>query len=95
MTTDWVSRDDVRAKLRSTIKRLLDRYGYPPDAEPAATELVLHQMETYAEERSPTVSCSTVKSDDLRRLLKLELEAQIGQVLARERLVLTVSHRDL
>lgn len=53
VTTDWVSRDDVRAKLRSTIKRLLARYGYPPDAEPAATELVLRQMETFAEEWSP------------------------------------------
>ena len=53
VTTDWVSRDDVRAKLRSTIKRLLARYGYPPDAEPSATELVLRQMETFAEEWSP------------------------------------------
>ena len=31
VTTDWVSRDDVRAKIRSTIKRLLAKYGYPPD----------------------------------------------------------------
>ena len=53
VTTDWVSRDDVRAKLRSTIKRLLARYGYPPDAQPAATELVLRQMETFADEWSP------------------------------------------
>jgi type I restriction enzyme R subunit len=55
VTTDWVSRDDVRAKLRSTIKRLLARHGYPPDAQPAATELVLRQMETFAEEWSPVV----------------------------------------
>ncbi|HUY45846.1 MAG TPA: type I restriction endonuclease subunit R [Streptosporangiaceae bacterium] len=53
VTTDWVSRDDVRAKLRSTIKRLLARHGYPPDAQPTATELVLRQMETFAEEWSP------------------------------------------
>src|SRR6266851_832075 len=53
VTTDWVSRDDVRAKIRSTIKRLLARYGYPPDAQPGATELVLRQMETFAEEWSP------------------------------------------
>ena len=50
VTTDWVSRDDVRAKLRSTIKRLLARHDYPPDAQPGATELVLRQMETFAEE---------------------------------------------
>lgn len=53
ITTDWVSRDDVRAKLRSTIKRLLAVYGYPPDAQLTATQLVLTQMETFAEEWSP------------------------------------------
>jgi type I restriction enzyme R subunit len=53
VTMDWVSRDDVRAKLRSSIKRLLAKHGYPPDAEPAATQLVLTQMETFAEEWSP------------------------------------------
>ncbi|MGH3397164.1 MAG: type I restriction endonuclease subunit R, partial [Streptosporangiaceae bacterium] len=56
ITTDWVSRDDVRAKLRSTIKRLLARHGYPPDAQPGATDLVLRQMETFAEEWSPELS---------------------------------------
>ena len=30
-------------------------HGYPPDAEPAATELVLRQMETFAEEWSPGI----------------------------------------
>jgi type I restriction enzyme, R subunit len=56
VTTDWVSRDDVRAKIRSTIKRLLARYGYPPDAQAGATEFVLRQMETFAEEWSPDAS---------------------------------------
>jgi type I restriction enzyme, R subunit len=56
VTTDWVSRDDVRAKIRSTIKRLLAKHGYPPDAQAGATELVLRQMETFAEEWSPEVN---------------------------------------
>jgi type I restriction enzyme, R subunit len=56
VTTDWVSRDDVRAKIRSTSKRLLAKYGYPPDAQAGATELVLRQMETFAEEWSPEAS---------------------------------------
>ena len=54
--TDWVSRDDVRAKLRSTIKRLLARHDYPPDAQPAATELVIRQMKTFADEWSPVAN---------------------------------------
>ncbi len=33
--TDWTVRDDVRAKLRSSIKRLLVSHGYPPDKQPA------------------------------------------------------------
>ena len=56
VTTDWVSRDDVRAKIRSTIKRLLAKHGYPPDAQAGATELILRQMETFAEEWSPDAS---------------------------------------
>lgn len=46
--TDWTVRDDVRAKLRSSIKRLLVKHGYPPDKQPAAIKLVLEQMESIA-----------------------------------------------
>lgn len=58
--TDWTVRDDVRAKLRSTIKRLLIKYKYPPDKQPAAIRQVLDQMEVlapkYAEERRAGVA---------------------------------------
>jgi type I restriction enzyme R subunit len=46
--TDWTVRDDVRAKLRSSVKRLLVRYKYPPDKQPEAIKLVIEQMETLA-----------------------------------------------
>jgi len=46
--TDWNVKEQVRAKLRATIKRLLLRYGYPPDQEARATELVLQQAEVIA-----------------------------------------------
>jgi len=49
--TDWSVKEQVRAKLRSTIKRLLLKHGYPPDGEPAATQLVLDQAEVIAGER--------------------------------------------
>lgn len=55
--TDWTVRDDVRAKLRSSIKRLLVKYKYPPDRQPEAIKLVMDQMESmaprYADERAP------------------------------------------
>jgi type I restriction enzyme R subunit len=53
VTTDWVARDDVRARIRSTIKRLLAKHGYPPDAEADAIKRVLDQMETFADDWSP------------------------------------------
>ena len=46
--TDWTVRDDVRAKLRSSIKRLLAKHGYPPDKQPGAIKLVMEQMESMA-----------------------------------------------
>ncbi|MDM7853651.1 type I restriction endonuclease subunit R [Cellulomonas alba] len=46
--TDWTVRDDVRAKLRSSIKRLLVKYKYPPDKQPGAIALVMEQMESMA-----------------------------------------------
>ena len=47
--TDWQVKEQVRAKLRTRIKRLLLQRGYPPDQEPAATALVIQQAETMAE----------------------------------------------
>jgi len=46
--TDWNVKEQVRAKLRSAIKRLLLKYGYPPDKEESATQLVLDQAEVIA-----------------------------------------------
>lgn len=46
--TDWTVRDDVKAKLRSSIKRLLVKYDYPPDKQPGAIRLVMEQMESMA-----------------------------------------------
>ena len=43
-----LTRDDVRAKLRSSIKRLLVKYKYPPDKQPEAIRLVIEQMESMA-----------------------------------------------
>ena len=49
--TDWTVCDDVRAKLRTSIKRLLVEHGYPPDEQPAAVTLVMQQMEAMAPPR--------------------------------------------
>jgi type I restriction enzyme, R subunit len=51
-TLDWTQRDAVRADMRRTVRRLLTKYGYPPDAQEAATQLVIQQAELMAEYHS-------------------------------------------
>lgn len=46
--TDWTVREDVKAKLRSSVKRLLRKYKYPPDKQPEAVTQVIAQMESMA-----------------------------------------------
>lgn len=45
VTIDWTVRESVRAQLRVLVKRILRKYGYPPDLELAATKRVLEQAE--------------------------------------------------
>jgi len=45
VTIDWTLRESVRARLRVVVKRLLNRYGYPPEKQKKATETVLQQAE--------------------------------------------------
>ena len=49
-TIDWTIRESARARLRVTVKRLLKRYGYPPDMQKLAIDNVLKQAEEIAEE---------------------------------------------
>ena len=51
-TIDWTLKESVRARLRRDVKRILNRYGYPPDQQLLATENVLKQAELMADELS-------------------------------------------
>lgn len=42
---DWTERESVRAMLRRNVRRMLAKYGYPPDLSEDATQLVLRQAE--------------------------------------------------
>jgi type I restriction enzyme R subunit len=46
---DWTLRENVRAQMRVTVKRLLKKYGYPPDLEKMAIDLVIQQAELMAQ----------------------------------------------
>ena len=45
VTIDWTLRESARAKIRVMVKRILNRFGYPPDLQEAAVKEVLAQAE--------------------------------------------------
>jgi len=50
VTIDWTLRENVRAQLRVLVKRILRKYGYPPDKQEKATQTVLEQAEALSAE---------------------------------------------
>lgn len=45
VTIDWTRRENVRADPRTIVKRILRKYGYPPEKEEKATRTWLEQAE--------------------------------------------------
>jgi len=52
VTVDWAHREAARARLRVLVKRILRKFGYPPDLEDAAVRGVLAQAEAMLAEIS-------------------------------------------
>ena len=48
MTIDWNRKESARAKMRITVRKLLRKYGYPPDLAKMAVETVVKQAELMA-----------------------------------------------
>jgi type I restriction enzyme, R subunit len=49
VTVDWAVKDNVRAKLRVEVRRLLRQYGYPPDLQQLAIDLLMEQANVVCE----------------------------------------------
>lgn len=45
ISVDWAHRENARARLRVLVKRILKKYGYPPDLQDQAVQTVLQQAE--------------------------------------------------
>ena len=45
VTVDWAHRESARARMRVLVKRILRKYGYPPDLQDSAVQTVLQQAE--------------------------------------------------
>lgn len=50
ITVDWMHRESARARIRVLVKRIMRKYGYPPDLEAAAVQNVLQQAEALSAE---------------------------------------------
>jgi len=50
VSVDWTKRENARAQIRVMVKRILRKYGYPPDMQARATELVLEQATVLCQE---------------------------------------------
>lgn len=50
VSIDWTLRENNRARIRVFVKRILKKFGYPPDLQDEAVKLVLEQAETLSED---------------------------------------------
>lgn len=50
VSIDWTVRENARAQIRVIVKRILRKYGYPPDKQEKATQTVLEQAEVVCRE---------------------------------------------
>ena len=50
VSLDWQHKESVRAKLRVAVKRVLQKYGYPPDMQKLAVDRVIEQAELVAKD---------------------------------------------
>ena len=56
VSIDWRVRENARAQIRVMVKRILRKYGYPPDMQQRATDLVLEQAEVLCGDWSGTLA---------------------------------------
>jgi type I restriction enzyme R subunit len=49
-TIDWTVRENVQARMRIAVKKILRKHGYPPDMELKATETVIEQAKLLAQD---------------------------------------------
>lgn len=53
VSIDWTMRETVRARLRTMVKRVLNKHGYPPDKRERAADTVIEQAEAVCAEWAP------------------------------------------
>jgi type I restriction enzyme R subunit len=52
VTIDWDKKESVQARMRVMIKRILKKFGYPPDKQEKAVRTILEQAKLIADDLS-------------------------------------------
>lgn len=66
VSIDWAQREPARARIRVLVKRILRKYGYPPDLQDAAVQTVLQQAEVLSERWAAGSACPTSQVSSAR-----------------------------
>ena len=66
ISVDWAIRESVQAKVKMTIKRLLRKYGYPPDKTAKAVEIVMEQTKLMCQNESVEYRYQPIRSKMLK-----------------------------
>lgn len=56
ISVDWAHRESARARLRILVKKILRKYGYPPDLQDSAVQTVLQQAEALSSNWSEIIN---------------------------------------
>jgi len=60
VTVDWAHRESARARMRVLVKRILRKYGYPPDLQDVAVQTVLRQAEALSSVWAVSFGAATI-----------------------------------
>ena len=66
ISVDWSIRESVQSRMKMIIKRLLKKYGYPPDKTAIAVEIIMEQTKLMCQNESVEYRYQPVKSEMLR-----------------------------
>ena len=64
VSVDWMDGEAARAGIRVLVKRILRKYGYPPDLQDAAVQNVLQQAEALSAEWRRSAQSNHASSAD-------------------------------
>jgi len=66
VSVDWAIRESVQAKMKMTIKRLLKKYGYPPDKTAKAVDIVMEQTKLMCQNDSVDHRYPPIRSEMMK-----------------------------